>query len=895
MTTSSESVGAAGPQSPADSAEYTCARFWKCALQVNPEHYAKKYRGQDHGLTGDAFLAALLKECQEQDIRLIGLASHGDVADVDATRAYLAPHGIVVLPGFEICTTEKIHWVCLFPESTTVELLTRYLGALDLLDPADGVRPSRLGGEQLLAKVEELGGFCYAAHVTDPKGLLTQKANHLWQDPRLKAAQIRETGAKVPQPYKQIVANTDPAYKREQPIALINATDVEKPERLSDPRASCFIKMTRPGFDALCTAFKDPGSRVRLHDDMVATDYSRIERLQIDGGYLRGTDIRFSPHLNTVIGGRGAGKSTLIECLRYALGKEHKTAEARKQGDSVVKENLGKAGGRIEVTLVSAHQNMLRYRVVRRYGEPVRVIDANGDESALTIDDLLPGIEIYGQNEIYDIARDEDALIRVLDRYLPDQRRHADTVALLQRKLKTNADRLHTAEEQRDELLKQVQRLPGLEEQARQFSAIGLDEKLKLVPLLEKERQMPARMTEEVDRLAVGLETLRDSLPDTAFLSDQSLAGLPHADIVIRSRAALQRVKVSVEAHLTSATGEVDAVRAEVATAVTDLDRERRAAEDAIEKEFATLPSMAGKDGPTVGRAYQALQRDIETVRPLQARIGTVTDLVNTLQQERRNLLGELSDLRNSRTRALENEVDRLNKKLAGKLRLHIEPNGNRKTLKEFLGRLPGMGEKSTGWVDTAGDLTIPALVDACRAGSSALLAKQWGVTAAKAETICTKLARADLSALETVDLEDRVRLELNVAHEGVSYKPLERLSTGQQCTAILHLLLLDNPDPLVMDQPEDNLDNAFIADRIVQELRTAKTARQFFFATHNANIPVFGDAEWIGVFEATEDRGSIPPENQGSVDVPRIRDAAARILDGGREAFLQRQQKYGY
>lgn len=115
------------------------------------------------------------------------------------------------------------------------------------------------------------------------------------------------------------------------------------------------------------------------------------------------------------------------------------------------------------------------------------------------------------------------------------------------------------------------------------------------------------------------------------------------------------------------------------------------------------------------------------------------------------------------------------------------------------------------------------------------------------------------------------------------------------QCTAILHLLLLNNPDPLIMDHPEDNLDNAFIAERIVRELRSAKTERQFLSTTHNANIPVFGDAEWIGVCSASEDHAELPVELQGSIDIPPIRDKVARILEGGKEAFMQRKEKYGF
>lgn len=142
----------------------------------------------------------------------------------------------------------------------------------------------------------------------------------------------------------------------------------------------------------------------------------------------------------------------------------------------------------------------------------------------------------------------------------------------------------------------------------------------------------------------------------------------------------------------------------------------------------------------------------------------------------------------------------------------------------------------------------------------------------------------------------DIIEIELNVSHQGqASYRPLTKLSTGQQCTAVLHLLLLQNKDPLIMDQPEDNLDNAFIADRIVTELRDAKINRQFIFATHNANIPVFGDAEWIGIFEVNDGQGSMPPKAQGAIDVPAVREKAANILEGGRTAFNQRKLKYGY
>lgn len=875
---------------------YTFAKFWKCALQVNPDSYSKAYRGQDHGLTGQAFLDALVCACKANAIQVVGLADHGSVQDVDRIRDALTNHGIVVFPGFEVTSTEKIHWVCLFPEDTKTEQLSGCLHALELTDQGGGVRPSGLGGEKLLEVVQRrYGGFCFAAHATQASGILKQRANHIWTLPSLKAAQIPGGVEDLPAEFKQIAKNSNVDYKRSKPMTFINAKDVAEPDELADPSASCFIKMTRPSFESFVIAFKDPESRVRLHSQMKDHHYSRIESVSISGGYLDGLKITFSDHLNTAIGGRGTGKSTLLECLRYALDLDHKGQEARKQGERIVKENLG-PGGRIEVSVVSAANQGTRYKVVRRYGEPPRVHDPEGNVSTLHPSrDLLPGIELYGQNEIFELARDEPALVQVLSRFMPrddaDQERR---LAELRKKLTANAVQLEQALSGQEELEQDLERLPRLNEQATQFKSLGIDDKLKQLPLMEKERQLKPRLQEEVTRVDEAVKALDVALPDLVFLSDNALDGLPHADLLRKGSKLLDALKTEGAKAVSTLNSALERTRTAIASLGTDLDSELEKAERALEAEFAKLPDVAGKRGPEVGRAYQTLLRQIEQIQPKQARLTAARALSASLQQDRRNLLAELSDLRGQRSDTLLGVAKRLNRRLRGKLKVQVLPGGNRQALKTWLCQLPGISEKRAAWIDEAEDLTVPAFVEAIRSGEEALRNGGWGITQGMAEML-RKLAERELMALEVIELGDQVDLQLNVSHEGEQYRSLRKLSTGQQCTAILHLLLLDNVDPLIMDQPEDNLDNAFIAERIVMELRAAKTERQFIFATHNANIPVFGDAEWIGVFSADEDHGTLGEDGQGSIDVPAIRDQAARILEGGKDAFRQRQDQYGY
>ena len=882
--------------------QHTHAQFWKCALQVNPHGYSANYRGQDHGLGAEAYAERLLDTCQSEGIHIVGLADHGSVQDVDVIRDTLSPHGIVVFPGFEISSTEKIHMVCLFPEDTTTTELQRVLGRLDLMDPEKRVTPSRLGCLDIAHVVQEREGFWYAAHMIGKNGLLRLHQDggglvHVWRDHDLvRAGQIPGSISGLENRYNLIVQNKNPDYRRERPITVINAKDVAVPEDLADPRASTFIKMTRPCFASFLSAFKYPESRVRLQDEIQERFYSKINSIKIEGGYFDGLEANFSGHLDAVIGGRGTGKSTLLECLRYALEVPHKAEDARKQGDQIVRENLGREGGRVVVELRSAANNMKRYKVIRRYGEPARVIDEVGDESSLRPGtDLLPGAEIYGQNEIYELARKRDELTRVLDRFLPQDAAQEPDLESVRRKLEENGARLVKAHERKDEVEVRIAELPKLEERARQFKEQGLEEKLRMVPLLARERQLEPRIGQEVERVREAQRSFEEDLPDLVFISDKALDGLPHADLLREGRQILEGLKKTLQQKL----DEIGVAVSEAETALVPLvERWRQAMEESetrLEKEFASLPAMAGKTGREVGLSYQNLLREIEEIKPTRSRLKTVDALVDDLEQSRRNLLGEMSDLRSKRTVAKQRAAKRLNGRLAGKLRITVTADGLRRPLRRFLQDLPGVGPGRTKWIDDAEGLTVLGLVAAIRGGRGALLERGWGLTPGLADEL-TRLNESQIHELESIDIQDEVSIELNVSHSGPErFRALEGLSTGQQCTAILHLLLLDNRDPLIMDQPEDNLDNAFIAERIVRELLSAKTERQFLFATHNANIPVFGDAEWIGVCTSTGERAEMPPHMQGSIDVPEIRDHVAGILEGGKEAFTQRREMYGF
>ncbi len=883
------------------SEKYTKAQFWKCALQVNPHRYMK-YRGTDHEMTEEQYNSKLLKICLEENIKVLGIADHGNVESVNAIRKLMNQHDIIVFPGFEIASSEKVHFVCLFAEDTSTDTLNRFLGNLELLDPEDGVRPSRLSAEQLLQKVDELGGVVYAAHCTESNGVLKPRLSHIWQNPFLKAAQIPDTVESLKGVeddfYRKVLLNKNLDYKRARPVAILNARDVELPETLRNPTASCLIKMTKPCFVSFKQAFLDPESRVRLNSDVPEKYYSWIERVTFTGGYLDGLDIEFSEHLNAVIGGRGTGKSTLLESIRYGLEIEPLGESAKKQHEGIIKENLGREKARIEITIHSSKMNGKRFTIARRYSESAIVKDEDGKISTFTPADLLPRIEIYGQNEIYEIAQNSIGQLKLLKRFLDVDNsdldaKHTEIIKALQE----NRKKVISSQEKMSEIEDKVSRLPKLIEQANQFKSLGLEGKLKIVPLLEKEKQLASRAVSELQQLRDAGLNFKEQLPDTVFLSDKALDGLLHRDIFKSIKQELDELKRKLEPLIVQAEGHIKNTDERISQSKDNLLELSNEEEEKLSKAFSEIPSYEGKSGREIGAEFQKLLQEIEQIRPKESLLRTREAVVDDLKKKRKDLLAELSGVRSVRSAQIQRALKRLNKKLEGKLKLSMRPEANRQPLLDFLNKcnLEGVGPKRLTWVNTTNDFSPVKLAETIRLGFEALENRGWGITPSVANALL-KLKEAELMEMEEIELPDTITIELNVAHDDAEkYRPLDKLSTGQQCTAILHMLLLENSDPLIMDQPEDNLDNAFIADRIVTELRSAKIARQFLFATHNANIPVFGDAEWIGVFQAEENHAIIPDSCQGAIDLPEIQKRASEILEGGKTAFIQRKEKYGF
>ena len=875
------------------------ARFFKCALQVNPFAYlkanAKATRFADERTYNDAIIQA----CRDESIDAIAVTNHYDVEGSRGLLEDARKAGIYAFPGFEAVTKDGVHLLCLFDLQTDLKTLDRIIGDCGVHRATKGSPTGKYDVTELLTESRKWGALCIAAHVAGDGGLLRKLTGrpriNAWTAAELLACSLPGAIADAPTDLRLILENKEAEHRREWAVAVVNAKDVNSPEDLEDPGASCWIKMATASLEGLRQAFLDPGSRIRLNSDPAPEEHAELVALTWEGGFLDGAAIHFNTNLNVLVGGRGTGKSTVIESLRYVLGLDTLGDDARKAHEGIVRHVLGSAA-KISL-LVRSHRPARReYRIERTIPNPAVVRDEQGQVSSLSPGQVLPRVEVYGQHEIAELAKSREKRTRLLDRFVERDptitRRKAD----VRSELEKTRRQLGEVRVESQQIQERLATLPGLEETLKRFQEAGLEERLREQSLVVREERVLKVITERMDPVRERLERLQQVVPiDRAFLSSKALDDLPAKEVLGQANAVLEQLERDIEdvakrlaAALARADEGVAAIRAK-------WEERRREAQTRYEKILRELQKSR-----VDGEEFIRLRRQIEDLRPLREREALLQRLQAEQEQRRRALLAEWEDLKAEEFRLLDRAAKKVSRKLKDRIRVEVTASGDREPLERILREdVGGRLSEAIDLLTKVVDLSLPTLVDSSRAGAAAL-SKVYRLPPAQAERLA-KAAPEVLMRIEELELPPTTRIELNTAAVGEppAWQSLDDLSTGQKATAVLLLLLLESDAPLIVDQPEDDLDNRFITEGVVPRMREEKRRRQFVFSSHNANIPVLGDAELIlGLIasgEAGHGSARIPPEQMGSIDSREVRELVEEILEGGKDAFEMRRLKYGF
>jgi ABC-type lipoprotein export system ATPase subunit len=879
------------------------ARFYRCALQVNTFEYLVRHGKKPSFADEAAYNTALVAALVAAGIEVIAVTDHYRIRSAEKLIASARAAGIVVFPGFEAASAEGIHILCLFDPDTPLDRIQGMIASCGVLDDKVASPLGKLSAAQLLDKCTEWNMQCVAAHATSANGVLTalqgQAKAVVWRHPCLVACSIPGPVADTPMQFRSILENKNPDYKRERPIAIINSADVSHPADAAEAGASCWIKMTKPALEGLRQAFLDAESRVRLASDPEPEEH--VEFLAIaweTAGFLRGLKLHLNENLVVLVGGRGSGKSTVIESVRYVLDLPPIGAEAAKVHQSIVS-NVLKSGTKISLVVRSYRPNRRTFIIERTVGNPPIVRDADTtDVLPLKPLEVVPRVAVFGQNEISELARSPEKLTALLDRFTAIDGEADGKYRAARKNLDQSRRDILECDRKLAEIDEQLAGLPGLEETLGRYRDAGIEAKLKDQALIVREEGIVSTIDQSLAPFRALLSELEDLLPiNQDGLSDDNLKELPSKDQLAKLRATVttfeveaQRAAATLKDAIAAAATGIDAVSAHIEGRKREMQADYEETLRELQKEKID------------GAEFMRLRKAIEGLKPLREQKTKVEERLAGLRQTRRNQLAAWEDLKRERFERLQKAAKKVGKQLAGRLRVKVTYADDRQPLLDLIrdelhgGRLA----ETNAALQAKPDLSVAALAEACSGGGAAKLTAEFGIPTAQAQRIVE--ARPALPMLiEELDLAPTTDIELNVSPEGQEpeWRPLKELSTGQKATAMLYLLLIEAEAPLVVDQLEDNLDNRFISEGIVPKIKGEKRRRQFIFATHNANIPVLGDAELIlglsAVGEAGDGHVEVAPQHMGSIDTPEVAALVEEILEGGRDAFTVRRLKYGF
>jgi ABC-type cobalamin/Fe3+-siderophores transport system ATPase subunit len=881
------------------------AKFFRADLHIHS--FGASYDVKD----AEATPAAIIETARREGLAIISLTDHNEIANVRAAVEFGHAAGVLVIPGVELSTPEG-HLLCYAP---TADALERFFNRLQIADRRTTKSRCQTGALQCLELIAAEGGFGVLAHV-DLDGAF--EANM----PRFTPAKLDILCHSALEGFEVARANCSVVYDRsdvdegrknaaierigrlhlgsEQYLARILNSDAHTLNAVGrnanrDQRITRY-KMEEPTFEGLRLAFKTADTRVRIEEGLPPI-VPMVQSVRFQGAFLDGEAINFSPNLTCIIGGRGSGKSTAFEsvCLIGGSPSEDVTVI-----DSDVWPEV--------VSLLYVDETGQRHSLARS-----KLSDIENLDDPVSGSTVFP-IESYRQgatNEISKRVQDDPlALLTFLD-HLIQVENEIKTEDDVREALGELAPKISKAATNVAKILVCEKELKLKSDQLKRLRDDKGEEVIKLQQQLESEKQARNAIEQALAKLAgvISSEAISEITADIrASVEDHVIElGAPEATQIETDTATYEMAVSGSTNVLRKVTSDyVAGVRAQI----TEWKKKETQTSAQIElKKQDLLKHGIRLDMPFIQKLASDEARAKESLKKLRTWIPELERLRKEYARMVRQRWAARQVVASHRTAFAVRASEALKGTLSD---LFVTLKFDESALAPDAERLIN---DSMGWRTLAqlkaraliNMLTLPVLLECARRRDVAPVValrnrdtNQQIFAQNEVELLFDRIGEPDLqSQLETVAVHDRPRLSVTKRVEGADGearfvpRDFKRLSLGQQQSVLLALMLTsESRAPLIVDQPEDNLDSEFIYKTLVPVIRAAKEKRQVIIVTHNANIAVLGDAELIVALKATAEKATIV--TRGSIDHAETCEAACKILEGSREAFDRRSAVYG-
>jgi DNA repair ATPase RecN len=922
---------------------------WKFALPAGQSF--------DFGKKADraAFLDLYMSKLKERGIEVIALADHNSADWIDDVVAAGKAHQIAVFPGCEITShtgADGVHLIVIGDADRTTQDFDRLIHGPLGFDSHEhkpfrdegGNRLPSTSSKSVVQILDDLpeGYLVLAPHVLNENGLAsgkTVKGDIRWKSlhhPRLAAVDPGDCSAPGTESFSSgFRTRRLDNFPRLKTIAFVATSDAYDLESLG--RRYCWIRMGEPTIEGLRQAFLDHESRIICDWSPKLNDFPDRNPNVIRHGWIKDVQLggrlgnsrsalRLPLHsgLNVIIGGRGSGKSTVVAALRQLFSNI----------ESLPVRLRGEVGGFVSAVFSEATLRS-HYALPESQQELQATWEQDSGSTTQVQSDRLRTdfpVTVISQKELFERASgDKDdpflpsrSLLSLLDDHIGLGPGEEVKVGSWHRRVEDARSEWAQATRSYLELMKDVAQLKQLREQVttvqtqvNAFAAPEVKARLARIDarraeglfLQERERQL-TQLIERLQAIVPANATEGPSPPDESSVPET--LGEFQEDFV-RLSTSLHDISTTLAHSVRAAIASANSAIAHwVADATSPWRKDAAAAEEDLKLYTAELKGK-GLSPDEFGKLQEKLKKTRETVKDLEAkekllpeakqRVGTATATIKALLSERRE----------RRTDVLTSIQQR-----SGRLRFTISHFSDLTRWQEAMRELCGFRADAFH-----GD--VASLADLLWSGDAEVQEQRWSHwrTALATGEFSKwqeqfKARPAFIQRLSTLDEAIRHRLATEVPDDVVTmyflrdggnadnesdWQPITEGSPGQRTAAMLAFVLHHGHEPLVLDQPEDDLDSEWISRLVVRELRASRWRRQLIVVSHNANIPVLGDADQVitlenrggelALRETGNPGGSEPVPHVGPVEYGFVRRDIQNIMEGGVTAFIQREQKY--
>lgn len=886
--------------------KYPGLRFEKFDLHV---HTPASHDFAEKDVTAEQ----VVQQALDQGLCGIAITDHNTGDFVDAVKASSKGRPLTVFPGVEICCTggkSGIHIIALLDTDKEKKHIDGLLVTI-------GISPDDFGKKDTVTTrapyevihiitSEPYKGIAVLAHCTSSKGVLhdiTGKTRQkIFEHPGLLAVETSQTDFTNPEKKSRrkravdLLDGKDPNYANRRLGVYIVSDSREDPTVNQHTLAGIGANWTyfkvdvEPSLESLRQCFIDRDVRIRQQFELKPAVYPQILEVSVTGGFFDGEEVAFHQGLNSILGAKGAGKSLLVEFMRFALNQPTSQADLRDDHERKLLKRLETYG---TVALQLIDETGTEHEVERTYDpshdNPYR--EKHHDSIANSFNALF-----LSQNEIIKIAEDEKQQIAFIDRFF-DFRHFRSRISMLEGDLleldKQFADGLR-AHHLLGEVKKQIK---DSELRLQKIDKLLSDPIYDRYKKLEgKDRALKAQrevLTGLKEKLLEYLKYLEGIVPP---MFEEPLSQDPaikrNYDLITRliSQSA-DAVRKAID-ETEKALGKADN---EIRKWSTDFDLERQKYQEHIR--------AAGGDRKDIEKQRLHLVKEIADLKKREQMHSTKARALKSINEDRGKKMNKLFAIYKEYSLERKKKCEKFERESNGRLQLRIHESTN---IDEFKAQLKSLKRGSY-----LRDIEVEQLCEAITPHDFILellryhtykdpkkiegLATITGIAKDRIQSLCEfLLAQAKYEDLLTLQYrahpEDRPEIRVKVTEE--RFDPIRDISVGQKCTAMLIMALSDGTFPIVIDQPEDSLDVRSVWDDMCTKIRKGKDKRQFIFTTHNSCLAVASDTDKFTIVESDANKGRVVLS--GALESGIVKEEVILYLEGGRRTYRTKAVKYG-